>query len=277
MKIRVDEEKRALLENLLNEARAEADELRKKVNRYEHIIASSRLVMGHELKKPTTAISGYLDLACEDLENSKQYSTLDYLEKARAECELLNELNLFYLELLKTEADGDAVGRERVDVETLIRDIIDQFPEDYEAHERVQVSVDNEAHYMRIHPNTLKLIVLNLVENALLYSQVRTPIRVEVERTKNKRGNQGGHVHHIRVVDEGVGIPENFLKRIFSPFVRLREDMADGAGLGLTLVRSLVELNGGDVFIRSEVDQGTVVSVTLPADEDRGDKPVILL
>ena len=199
------------------------------------------------------------------------------LEKARAECDLLNELNVFYLELLKTEAEAEEIGYDRVDIEELIREIVDQFPDDYDAHERVQVTVDNNAHFIRINPSTLKLIVMNLVENALLYAQVKTPIRVEVERTRNKRGNQGGHLLHIRVVDEGVGIPESFLKRIFSPFVRLREDMADGAGLGLTLVRSLVELNGGDVFIRSEVDKGTVVNVTLPAADEQGDKPVILL
>ena len=59
MTTKTEEEKVQILENLLNEARAEADDLRKQVNHCQSIIASSRLVMGHELKKPTTAICGY--------------------------------------------------------------------------------------------------------------------------------------------------------------------------------------------------------------------------
>jgi len=200
-----------------------------------------------------------------------------YLEKARAECDLLNELNTFYIDLLKIDTDEDEIGRDRVDIQELIGEILEQFPDDYDAKERVNVLIDNSAHYIRINPSTLKLIIMNLVENALLYAQVNTPIRVEVERTKRTRGSTSRSVLSIRVVDEGVGIPDSFLKRIFSPFVRLREDMADGAGLGLTLVRSLVELSGGDIFVRSEVDRGTVVNVTLPAGDESGERPVILL
>ncbi|MCH7548738.1 MAG: HAMP domain-containing histidine kinase [Candidatus Krumholzibacteriota bacterium] len=272
-----DEEKVVVLESLLSDARAEADELRRKLDHYNRIITSTRLVMGHELKKPTTAISGYLDLACEDLEKTKLYSTLDFLDKARAGCELLNELNEFYLQLLRIDADEEEIGWERVDIEMLVKKIIEQFPDDYKAVNRVAILVANDAHFIRINPNMLKLIVMNLLENALLYAQVETPIRVEVERTENKRGMAGGHVIHIRVIDEGVGIPDSFLKRIFSPFVRLREDMAEGAGLGLTLVRSLVELNGGDIFIRSGEERGTIAHVTLPAEERRDETPVILL
>ena len=70
MDIRTAEDKTATLELLLNEARIEANELRTRIERYRRIIASTRLVMGHELKKPATAISGYLELACEDVEKA---------------------------------------------------------------------------------------------------------------------------------------------------------------------------------------------------------------
>ena len=76
---------------------------------------------------------------------------------------------------------------------------------------------------------------------------------------------RGGEVIRFRVKDDGIGIPENYLKKIFSPFVRLREDIAEGSGLGLTLVRSLVELNDGEVLIRSSLNKGTTVYVTVPS------------
>jgi len=63
MDIRTAEDRTATLEALLNEARIEANELRARLERYRQIMASTRLVMGHELKKPAIAISGYLELA----------------------------------------------------------------------------------------------------------------------------------------------------------------------------------------------------------------------
>ena len=133
MKTKAEEQKIQVLESLLTEARTEADDLRKKLDHYKRIIESTRLVMGHELKKPTTAISGYLDLVCEDLEDENQFTTLSYVEKARAECNLLNELNEFYLELLRIDGNGEEVGQDRVDVATVIAEALARFPEEYDA------------------------------------------------------------------------------------------------------------------------------------------------
>lgn len=278
MTIKTEETNRLhVLENLLAEARAEADELRGTLERYRQIIDSTRLIMGHELKKPTTAISGYLDLACEDLENASELGTLSLVEKARAECSLLNELNEFYLDLLRVDADEQLVGQELVDVASTVQEAIAELPGKHRAKERVVVDVRGTIPPVRFNRNALKLIVTNLVENALLYGQVDKPVRVEVERARDKRGMPGGYLLKIRVIDKGIGIPRSYINRIFTPFVRLREDIAEGSGLGLTLVRSLVDLNGGDVFIRSEKGQGTEVHVTLPADETEKDQPVILL
>lgn len=279
MATRTEDEKAQVLEQLLGDARREADALRRKLEHLERVIASTRLVMGHELKKPTTAISGYLDLLADDLEKSDDRGLLGWVEKARGECRLLNELNAFYVELLKMEEDAtDTVGEVRTDMKQLLREVVDSLPEDLDANDRVHVWVDDEVGPLPVNRNALKLIVMNLIENALLYSQVRTPVRVEVEEATEKRGMQGGRLVKIRVSDDGVGIPASYLKRIFSPFVRLREDIAEGSGLGLTLVRSLVELAGGEVYVRSGGrGSGTTVHVTLPVTEEKGRDPVILL
>jgi len=278
MATKTEDEKALVLEQLLGDARREADALRGKLQHYERIIASTRLIMGHELKKPSTAISGYLDLVSEDLEKDGSLEVLNWVEKARAECKLLNELNAFYVELLKVDGDGaDSVGTPTIDVESLIREIVDEFPGKFDAKNRVQVWVDDEVKPVSFNHDAFKLIVTNLIENALIYSQVRTPVRVEVEEASEKRGMRGGRLIKIRVADDGVGIPESYLKRIFSPFVRLREDIAEGSGLGLTLVRSLVELFSGEVYIRSGNGSGTTVHVTLPIVEKQGRDPVVLL
>jgi signal transduction histidine kinase len=279
MTTRTENEKAQVLEQLLGAARREADELRRKLEHFERVIASTRLVMGHELKKPTTAISGYLDLLADELEKSEDGELLSWVEKARSECQLLNELNAFYVELLRMEGEADdTVGEVPVDVRRLVREVVEAIPEELDAGNRVHVWVDDDVEPLPLSRSSLKLIVMNLVENALIYSQVRTPVRVEVEETAEKRGMQGGRLLKIRVSDDGVGIPASYLQRIFSPFVRLREDIAEGSGLGLTLVRSLVELAGGEVFVRSRGSgSGTTVHVTLPVAEKEGRDPVVLL
>jgi signal transduction histidine kinase len=89
-------------------------------------------------------------------------------------------------------------------------------------------------------------------------------VEVGVERTADRRGAAAGDLLKIRVTDHGGGIPEEFIKGVFKPFVKVREDVSRGTGLGLTLVRSLVELQGGNVFIKSEENKGTTVYVTIP-------------
>ena len=254
-----------VLENLLSEARSEADVLRGRVKRLEKIILSTRLIMGHEIKKPATAISGYLELVCEDLESGDRLTTLAYAQKASEGCKLLDELSSFYLELLKLNTSLEYLGKTRIDAASLITEVIGHLPPKLDARNRVKVNVKQDVGLIEFNPNALKLIMLNLIENALVYSQKNSPVRVEVEGQLEKRGMMiGNKIIKIRVKDDGVGIPEEYLKKIFSPFVRLREDVAEGSGLGLTLVRSLVELNGGEVTIRSALGKGTTVHLTIP-------------
>jgi signal transduction histidine kinase len=112
--------------------------------------------------------------------------------------------------------------------------------------------------------NALKLILLNVIENALKYSPDGSVVRVEAEVSRDLRGGSDGELLKLRVSDAGNGIPAEDLKRVFRPFVRLDAKRAEGSGLGLTLVRSLVDMCDGDVSVRSESGKGTTVFVTLP-------------
>ncbi len=271
MDIRTVEDRTATLELLLNEARIEANQLRSRVERYRRIIASTRLVMGHELKKPVTAISGYLELACEDVEKAGLVDALPLIGKARAECELLGELNEFYLELLKVDGASGTPVIERVQVEEVMDDVLEHAGPN--ARSRVRVNLIDALPRVPINRNALKLILMNVIENALKYSPDDSVVRVEAEVSRDLRGGSDGELLKLRVSDQGDGISAEDLKRVFRPFVRLADDDIEGSGLGLTLVRSLVDMCDGDVSVRSEPAQGTTVFVTLPLrpGEDAGD------
>jgi signal transduction histidine kinase len=258
------EDRVQVLEKLLADARAECDRQRRQLDRYANIIVSTRLIMGHELKKPATAISGYIDLLAEVCEDNGDYDALGFVEKAAEECALLNDLNEYFIELLKVGSEETIVGREPVDVRAIIRDVIAGFRRGKGAERDLSLKLDLPETLVDVDANALRLVLMNLVDNAINYSRANTPVRIEAERGVDRRGGNEQPLLKVRVIDEGLGIPERYLRRVFQPFVRLHQDVAEGSGLGLTLVKSLVELNDGEVSIRSRTDQGTTVHVTLP-------------
>jgi two-component system sensor histidine kinase KdpD len=259
------------LKTLLGDARTEADRLRVRLNKFEQIILSTRLIMGHELKKPTTAISGYLDLALEDLREERTEAVEENVEKARGECSLLIELNAFFLELVKVNNSDETLYSTKVDLHSFVKETIVHLPVVLNAHERVKTRLSPQIRDFQLNRNAFKMILSNIIENALKYSPADTEVVVDVRKIPDKRGMQNREILQIKVHDSGVGIPAREVKRIFSPFVRLHEEIADGIGLGLTLVRSLVELYGGDVHIKSLPEGPTTVFVTIPESTNHGE------
>jgi len=281
MKIDVVKTNAETLANLLNEARREADSLRRRLRRYENTLLSSRLVMGHEIKKPTTAITGYLDLAIEMLEGKSRRKSkataaaIDNLKKARHECELLRELNQVFLALLKIDGEEEVLPSARIDVSKFFTDVINSLPAEYRARDRVEIHISPRVEEIFFSPDALRLIVSNLVENALLYSNEGSKVLVEVERIQDKRRLRDRELMRIQVTDRGVGIPKEYIGKIFSPFVRVHRGKTEGTGLGLTLVRSLVELHQGEISVTSEKGAGTTVHVMVPIVEKDSDRIIL--
>src|SRR5207248_9298268 len=103
-------------------------------------------------------------------------------------------------------------------------------------------------------------VLRNLVASAVTYSPERSTIRLDAART-------GGRIA-IAVADDGPGIPEDDLSRVFERFYRVDKSRArdpGGTGLGLAIVKHLVELHGGDVRAENRVEGGARFTVTLPA------------
>jgi two-component system phosphate regulon sensor histidine kinase PhoR len=263
MALQTESRTSADLLKIVNEAVSEADALRKRLVKYERTLLSTRMIMGHELKRPATAIKGYLDLALEKADGMSS-DTIDAINKARKECGLLDELSSFFLKLLRVDGTLSPVKHETADINACVNSIIGQMPEGLDASNRVTVNVSPDAGVFGTNADAIKLVLANLVENALIYSGPRSQVSVSIERADDRRGMGAADLLKISVQDKGKGIPDAFIQKIFRPFVRLQDDITDGSGLGLTLVRSLVELYGGNVYIRSEENHGTTVNVTIP-------------
>ena len=189
-----------VLLNLLSEARAEADNLRQKLDRYERTLLATRLIMGHEIKRPTTAISGYLDLALEDLEMWAGCDAVENVKRARNDCELLSELNSLYLELLKIDNNEEHLNIQKTDISLLLDKIIDELSPLNKARSRVKLDISEDVNTVYFNPNALKLVLLNSIENALKYSPANSEVTVMARRATDKRGSASEELIKIQSI-----------------------------------------------------------------------------
>ena len=111
--------------------------------------------------------------------------------------------------------------------------------------------------------DAIERVVINIVSNSIKYTPDGGTITVYVGAVNSNA--------YFKVIDNGIGIPEKDLNRIFERFYRVdkaRSRQAGGTGLGLSIVKEMVEGNNGTIDIRSEVNKGTEVIVTLPTKID---------
>jgi two-component system OmpR family sensor kinase/two-component system sensor histidine kinase QseC len=141
---------------------------------------------------------------------------------------------------------------------------VDQLTPSNNARRRLKLAISEDVRTIYFNPSALKLILINLIENALAYSPSNSEVAVSAVKAVDKRSSTSDELIKIEIADSGAGIPEDYLQKIFNPFVRVPSGKKEGSGLGLTLVRSLVELYGGSVSIRNREDRGTVVYIMLP-------------
>jgi len=258
-------EEKATSEALLAELRDEVDELRRRNKQFERILLSTRLLMGHELRRPVTAIAGFLDLVADNMGAKSESEALAFVKKARGECDRLSELNALFLELLRFDSEDAWVGRATTILGDVVEEIIASFPSGYDTGKRVQVSIAGDVPVLPINRRAVRVILTNLIENALFYSETTTPVQVSARMEKNV-GAPDETSLLLEVRDNGVGIPDDYLDKVFDPFVRLRSEVAVGSGLGLTMVKALVELSNGKVTIDSTPGDCTRVRVVIPID-----------
>jgi two-component system sensor histidine kinase KdpD len=102
-------------------------------------------------------------------------------------------------------------------------------------------------------------VLANLIENALRFSQADAHVVVRVTATRKEA--------IVRVVDQGPGLPEQELERVFEPFYRRDGDASTGAGLGLAIARGFAAANGGRVWAESRPGQGATFALALPVVE----------
>jgi signal transduction histidine kinase/CheY-like chemotaxis protein len=211
--------------------------------------------VSHEFRTPLTLLLGPLDDALSDA--GPNTILADRLTTARRNAQRLLRMVDSLLDFSRIEAGRATVRLVRTDVGALTAHIASSFTELCER-AGLELTLDCDRALADVDPGMWETIVLNLLSNAVKYT-LRGSISVEVRA-------ESTHCR-IAVRDTGVGIASKDLDRLFERFYRVedaRGRSVEGSGIGLSLVRGLVELQRGIVEIDSEPDRGTVVTIRVP-------------
>jgi len=217
--------------------------------------------VSHELRTPLTAIRGYVEALAEgDTSVEQSRSFLDIITR---HTERMERLVKDLLRLARLDAGQEVVDSVSCDARNLIQAVVAELGSALDLrHQRVEIVIAPQSETVRADPTKLHDVLRNLVANAITYSPEHTSIRVGTARN--------GSSFVLSVADQGPGIPEEDLPRVFERFYRVDKSRArdpGGTGLGLAIVKHLVELHHGTVTAENRPDGGTMVTVRLPAAE----------
>ena len=213
--------------------------------------------VSHELRTPLTAIRGYVEALTEgDTSADDRQRFLDIIARHTQRMErLVKDL----LRLARLDAGQETLDMIACNTRHVVEDVFaDLAPGAEERGQRLEMTVATDADTVRADQAKLHDALRNLVANAITYAPARSTIRVDAVRA-------GGRVEII-VSDEGPGIPDEDLTRVFERFYRVDKSRArdpGGTGLGLAIVKHLIELHGGSVRAESRPEGGARFIVTL--------------
>jgi PAS domain S-box-containing protein len=218
-------------------------------------------VLSHDLRTPLTAIIGYVDLMELGVPDPLPDATRQRLQRIRASANHLLYLIRELLVFARLDAGREELNWQEVDLREIAREAaVVGEPLAHERHLEFRLELPESPITVRTDPDKVRQVLLNLVGNAVKYTE-RGEVSVDLDETE-------AHRVVIRVRDTGVGIAQHDLQHIFEPFWQVdptRRSSDGGTGLGLSVVRRLVQLLGGEVSVDSAPGSGSTFTVTLPS------------
>jgi signal transduction histidine kinase/ActR/RegA family two-component response regulator len=227
-------------------------------------------MLGHEFRNPLAAIASSIEVLAHAPQLS-QSAVSEVSEIIRRQVKHLARMTEELLEASRAMAGNVRIERERVDLAAVAERAVETLW-DLDKTARHEVVVDVEPAWVIGDAGRLEQVVVNLLNNAIKYTPDGGTVKLETLR-------HGGEAI-LRVADTGVGIDPELLPRVFDPFVqgaRTLDRAEGGLGIGLALVRRLVELHGGSVeAISAGVGHGSEFVVRLPAAEAEGEPKTLV-
>ena len=219
--------------------------------------------VSHELKTPITSIMGYSDTLIES-EYDKEMQT-KFLGVISTEARRMAKLVTDLLSLSRFDQGKMEVKKEEFDLGALVKRCQDKLQIELDKKNiGVECFVTANVPNVYAEKDGIERVVINILTNSIKYTDENGSIKIYVGFVYNDA--------YIKIIDNGIGIPEDDLKRIFERFYRVdkaRTRKMGGSGLGLSIAKEILDRNQGTIDIKSEYGKGTEVVIRIPTKENK--------
>ena len=251
------------IQNLVRQKTEKAE--REKIRAVEGSLAKSQFLfnMSHDIRTPMNAIIGYTNLA---LDESSPEAVHDYLEKISLSSQHLLSLINDILEMSRIESGRVELQYEPADLRAIFDDTHDLFAEQMRQKQLTfSVHADRVRHrYVWCDEKNLNRVLLNIISNAYKFTDEGGTVTVTLAEVGTQ--SDGYATYEIRVQDNGIGMSQEFVERMFTAFERERtstDSGVEGTGLGLAITKSIVDLMGGTIDVLTTPGNGTQIIMQL--------------
>ncbi|WP_077369191.1 sensor histidine kinase [Anaerosalibacter sp. Marseille-P3206] len=215
--------------------------------------------VSHELKTPITTIKSYAETLMENDDLDEELSN-KFLTVIDNECDRMTRIVRALLQLSNLDYKKTKWNKVEIDVEKLIRDSCMKLDLSFKEKGHMAI-IDIEEDLPNIvgDKDGIEQVILNIISNAIKYTPDSGEINISAKRTLDSV--------LIRIEDNGMGIPEKDMERIFERFYRVdkaRSRELGGTGLGLSIAKQIIEAHNGKIELKSEYNVGTTVDINLP-------------
>ena len=221
--------------------------------------------MSHDIRTPMNAIIGFADLLEKHLDDKKR--VIDYISKIKHSSSFLLSLINYVLEMARIESGKATLKTETGDLKNLVNTLNDVFEPSIEE-KKLQYTCNLKVENPYVHCDKTKLreILLNVISNSIKYTPEGGSVTVDITE-EGHDAEKKVSFYRFTIEDTGIGMSKEYLPHIFEEFSREHtstESKVIGTGLGLPIVKSLVDLMGGTIEVSSEVTVGTKTIIILP-------------
>jgi signal transduction histidine kinase len=215
-------------------------------------------IAAHELRTPLSLILGYAMFLKEDISGTAKEQLDIVLQSAMRLRSLIEDM----INLREVDSGEATLELEDISIQELVATAIEEIRSFAEAKEqRVSISfTDKESIWVQVDHRKMTIVLVNLLYNAVKFTGQGGRIGI--------RGGRKGERAWLTVWDTGIGIPHKELNRIFDRFYQVEPSLSrsyEGMGLGLSIVKEMVELHHGYIEVKSQEGKGSAFTVTIPA------------
>lgn len=211
-------------------------------------------VASHELRSPLTPLSGFLQLSRRQAESGRDVD-IEVLKSAESQVRRLQRLIDGLLDVTRLETGTLPVHRTAVDINHLVQRIMRPWQSGVDG-DRIELSLPDQTRRVCVDPDRIDQVLSNLIDNAIKHSRSDGTVYVRLDIDDQEIV--------LEVSDEGDGMPQEKIDRVFDCYFRGPDNESEGTGIGLYVARQIVEDHQGTISIDSGRGQPTTVTIRLP-------------